>query len=264
MELNLQGQAAIVGGSSRGIGFAAALAMAHEGAAVTLVARHGDQLEQAATELISTTGSEQVLTVTADLADPDDIRRVFEASVERWGKIDITVNNLGGPPPGELQEFTDDQWQAAFDVSFSSAVRLNRLVLDGMRQRRQGRIVTVLSKTIKESEDRLGLSTVARTALASYSKLLAHEVAAEGITVNNVLPGSIATARLQSVMVVQAKANDRTIEQQEALRLTSVPAGRFGRAEEVGDLIAYLASSKAGYITGQNIAVDGGQINALW
>jgi 3-oxoacyl-[acyl-carrier protein] reductase len=263
VDLQLTGKVAIVGGSSKGIGLAAATSLAHEGAAVVLVARHGEELERAATELRESATSEQVLAVAADLASPGDIQRVYDATIERFGRVDVTVNNLGGPPPGELEGFTDDDWQLAFDLNFSSAVRLNRLVIDGMRERRFGRIVTVLSKTIKEPEDRLGLSTVARTALSSYSKLLAQEVAADGITVNAVLPGSIETDRLRSVIDAQAKAGGREADEQRALRLSSVPAGRFGMPGEVGDLIAFLASERAAFITGQNIAVDGGQIKSL-
>lgn len=263
MDLELNGKIAIVGGSSKGIGYAAARSIASEGANVTIVARHADELEAAATALRAQSGADAVLAVVGDLANPDDIQRVYDETVARWGRVDIVVNNLGGPPPGDLMDFTDDQWQSAFDLSFSSAMRMNRLVLPGMIERNHGRIIAVLSKTIKEPEDRLGLSTVARSALSSYSKLLAQEVAANGITVNNVLPGSVATGRLQSVIGMQAKANERTVPEQEAFRLASVPAGRFGDPDELGDLIAFLASGRAGFITAQNIAADGGQIKGL-
>lgn len=263
MELELAGRVAIVGGSSKGIGLSAAMSLAREGASVAIVARHGDELEQAAADIEAATGSDDVLAVVADLANADDTQRVFDSTMERWGRVDIVLNNLGGPPPGELQDFTDEQWHAAFELNFQSAVRLNRLVVPGMRERKHGRIVGVLSKTIKEPEDRLGLSTVARTAMSSYSKLLAQEVVGDGITVNNVLPGSVATGRLTSVIVAQAKANSRSIDEQTAVRLASVPAGRFGEPDEVGDLIAFLASGRAGYVTGQNIAIDGGQIKGL-
>ncbi|MDA0798231.1 MAG: SDR family oxidoreductase [Chloroflexi bacterium] len=263
MDLELTGKIAIVGGSSKGIGFAAAHSIAREGGKVTIVARHGDELEAAATRLRAQASDDAVLAVVGDLASPEDIQRVFDETVARWGRVDIVVNNLGGPPPGDLMDFTDDQWQSAFDLSFSSAMRMNRLVLPGMIERQHGRVIAVLSKTIKEPEDRLGLSTVARSALSSYSKLLAQDVAGNGITVNNVLPGSVATDRLQSVIGMQAKANDRTVEEQEAFRLASVPAGRFGDPAELGDLIAFLASARAGFITAQNIAADGGQIKGL-
>ncbi|MEX2598466.1 MAG: SDR family oxidoreductase, partial [Dehalococcoidia bacterium] len=239
-------------------------ALAKEGAKVTLAARHEDALQQASARIAADASGAETLTIQADLSEPSDIQRVFDETQSKWGRVDILVNNLGGPPPGELQEFTDDQWQLAFDLNFRSAMRLNRLALPGMKEREFGRIISVLSKAIREPEDKLGLSTVARTALASYSKLLSLEVAGRGVTVNNVLPGNVETDRLRSVVSTQAKMANRTDGEQRAVRLAGVPAGRFGQPDEVGALIAFLASAHAGYLTGQNIAIDGGQIRAMW
>jgi 3-oxoacyl-[acyl-carrier protein] reductase len=264
VELGLKERVAIVGGSSKGIGFATAVALAREGARVTLVARNAADVESAASQVAAMADGAEALAVAGDLSKPADIERVFNETQRKWGRVDILVNNLGGPPPGELQEFTDEQWQLAFDLNFNSAMRLNRLALPGMKERGHGRIISVLSKAIKEPEDKLGLSTVARTALASYSKLLALEVAANGVTVNNVLPGSIETDRLKSVIQTQAKMADRTIDEQRKVRQGNVPAGRFGMPEEAGALITFLASEPAAFITGQNIAIDGGQIKAMW
>lgn len=263
MDLGLAGKIALVGGSSKGIGFAAAGALAAEGAHVVVVARHGDELEQAAAKLAAKPGVDGVLPIVGDLSLAEDIERIVSEALDRYGRVDIAVNNLGGPPPGELLNFSEDEWQLAFDLSFNSARRLNALVLPGMIERGHGRIVSVLSKTIKEPEDRLGLSTIARTALSAYSKLLAQEVAPYGITVNSVLPGSIATDRLSSVIQAQAKAAGRDVEEQTSRRLAAVPAGRFGLPEEAGELIAFLASDRAAFVTGQNIAIDGGQIKSL-
>lgn len=263
MDLGLAGKIALVGGSSKGIGFAAAGALAAEGARVVVVARHGDELEQAAAKLAAKPGVDGVLPIVGDLSLAEDIERIVNEALDRYGRVDIAVNNLGGPPPGELLGFSEDEWQLAFDLSFSSARRLNALVLPGMIERGHGRIVSVLSKTIKEPEDRLGLSTIARTALSAYSKLLAQEVAPYGITVNSVLPGSIATDRLSSVIQAQAKAAGRDVEEQTSRRLAAVPAGRFGLPDEAGELIAFLASDRAAFVTGQNIAIDGGQIKSL-
>ena len=263
MDLGLAGKIALVGGSSKGIGFAAAGALAAEGARVVVVARHGDELEQAAAKLAAKPGVDGVLPIVGDLSLAEDIERIVGEALDRYGRVDIAVNNQGGPPPGELLDFSEDEWQLAFDLSFSSARRLNALVLPGMIERGHGRIVSVLSKTIKEPEDRLGLSTIARTALSAYSKLLAQEVAPYGITVNSVLPGPIATDRLSSVIQAQAKAAGRDVEEQTSRRLAAVPAGRFGLPDEAGELIAFLASDRAAFVTGQNIAIDGGQIKSL-
>ena len=156
MDLGLAGKIALVGGSSKGIGFAAAEALAAEGARVVVVARHGDELEQAAAKLAAKPGVDGVLPIVGDLSLAEDIERIVSEALDRYGRVDIAVNNLGGPPPGELLGFSEDEWQLAFDLSFSSARRLNALVLPGMIERGHGRIVSVLSKTIKEPEDRLG------------------------------------------------------------------------------------------------------------
>jgi 3-oxoacyl-[acyl-carrier protein] reductase len=192
------------------------------------------------------------------------VQHAFDETMRRWRQVDIVVNNLGGPPPGQPSQTTDDQWLNAFNLNFFSAVRMNRLVLPGMRQRKFGRIVTVLSLAIKQPEDNLATSTVARTATAAYAKVLSTEVAADGITVNNVLPGSIHTGRLQAVAEMQARFHQRDVSSAMDQRLDLIPARRFGKPEEAGDLIAFLASERAGFITGLSIPVDGGQLRAMF
>ena len=263
MDLGISGRTAIVGGSSKGMGKATALALAREGVNVAICARHGDELEQAASEIGAATGPAQVLAVTADLSMSDDIRRLVDQTVQRWGHVDIVVNNTGGPPPGLAAEIADDQWHAGMELSFFSAVRLSHLVVPIMRSRRWGRIVNILSMSIKEPEDNLAISTVARTAVAAYARVLALEVAKDGITVNNVLPGSIATGRLQAVAEMQARFHGRELDTAMDYRLSQIPTGRFGQPEEMADLITFLVSERAGFITGTSILLDGGQARVM-
>jgi 3-oxoacyl-[acyl-carrier protein] reductase len=263
MDLGIANRVAIVGGSSKGIGFASAQALAAEGAKVTIVARHAEELKLAGQRLRSEVGDEHILEVVADLSEPKDIINVVSKTRNRWGRIDIVVNNIGGPPPGLPSELTDDQWSAGFNLNFYSAVRMNRLVLPIMAHRQFGRIISVLSLSIKEPEDNLALSTVARMATASYNKQLATEVAKQGITVNNILPGSIETDRLKVVAEMQAQFHGRDVSKGMEERLSRIPTGRFGRPQEAASLICFLASEQAGFLTGLNISIDGGQVRGM-
>ena len=263
VDLGLDGRVAIVGGASKGMGNASARALAREGARVVMVARGAEALDGAAQTIATAHGTSRVLAIAADLSVPSDVERVAREARAWGGRIDVVVNNLGGPPPGETEGLADEQWHAALELNFFSAVRLNRLVLPLMREGGYGRIVTVLSLSIKQPEENLALSTVSRTAAAAYTKVLSTEVAHEGITVNNVLPGSIATERLQAVAEMQAKRQGEPLERALDIRRGLIPAGRFGAPEEVADVICFLASAQAGFITGQSIVVDGGQLRAM-
>ena len=263
MDLGIAGRVAIVGGSSKGMGRATAFALAREGANVAICARHGDELERTAAEIAQATSAGQVLPVVADLSQAADIWRLVAQTKQRWGHVDIIVNNLGGPPPGIASDMTDEQWHAGLELSFFSAVRLTTLVLPMMRERRWGRIVNMLSMAIKEPEDNLAISTVARTAVAAYAKVLSLEVAKDGITVNNVLPGSIETGRLQAVAEMQARFHHLDLAKAMDYRRSHIPMGRFGQPEEMADLISFLGSERAGFITGTNILLDGGQMRAV-
>jgi 3-oxoacyl-[acyl-carrier protein] reductase len=263
MDLGLAGRVAIVGGASRGMGRAIAAALLAEGARVAICARDTDALERAAADLAGRDGAARVLAVSADLARPDDVTRLVARTVERWSRVDVAVNNVGGPPPGQPLAFSDAQWLAAFELNFFSVVRLCREVVPGMRARRWGRIVNLLSLSVRQPEENLALSTTARTAVVAYAKTLADEVAAEGVTVNNVLPGSIATERLQAVAEMQARYHGRDLAGAMADRRALVPAGRFGRPEEIAALVCYLASEQAAFLTGLSIPVDGGQLRAV-
>lgn len=263
MELGIEGRVAIVSGSSKGIGRATACALAQEGAYVVVCARGRDDLERTAMDIAQATSSRQVLPIVADLSRREDVERLVGETARQWGHIDIVVNNVGGPPPGQAWELSEQQWQAGLEVSFYSLVRLCRLTVPMMRERGWGRVVNILSAAVKEPEDNLALSTVGRTAVAAYAKLLSQELASFNITVNNVLPGSIETDRLRLVAEMQARF--RGIDPRAGLdhRRSRIPMGRFGKPEEMAALICFLASERAAFITGTSVLVDGGQVKAL-
>jgi 3-oxoacyl-[acyl-carrier protein] reductase len=261
MDLGLAGRVAIVGGASRGMGRAIAAALLREGAAVTLCARRADVLTETASALEQEAAG-RVLAVAADLSRPDDVPRVVAQTLARWRRVDVAVNNVGGPPPGQPLGMTDAQWRDAFELNFFSVVRMCREVVPHMRARGWGRIVNLLSLSVRQPEANLALSTTARLAVVAYARSLADEVARDGITVNNVLPGSVATERLQAVAEMQARFHGRDVAGAMDDRRALVPLGRFGEPAEIADLVCYLASERAGFLTAVSIPFDGGQLRA--
>lgn len=262
MDLGLEGRVAIVGGGSHGMGRATAAAVLREGARVTICARREEGLLQAAREMGGDGWEERILPVAADLARAEDIARVVERTRARWGRVDVAVNNTGGPPPGQAVDMADTDWVGAFEMLFFYVARMCREVTPAMQQQGWGRIVNILSLSIRQPEDNLALSTVARTAALAYVKVLSTELAPSGITVNNVLPGSIETDRLQLVAEMQARFHGRDLARAMEDRRALVPMGRFGRPEEVADLVCFLASDRAGFMTGLSVSIDGGQLRA--
>ena len=261
MDLGLEGRVAIVCGASQGMGRAIATGLVAEGALVTLCARNEEQL-RAAAQAIDPQGR-QTMTVTADLAQAGSAERLVEETVAARGRLDIVVNNIGGPPPGQPSSFSDQDWHAALEKNFFNVVRLCRAALPHMRKNHWGRIVNLLAISVLQVEDNLALSSTARTAVVSFSKSLSDEVAADGITVNNVLPGSVLTDRLVEVSKMEAKFHGRDPERAVEERLVRIPAGRFGKPEEMADLVCFLASERAGFINGVSIPFDGGQLRAM-
>jgi 3-oxoacyl-[acyl-carrier protein] reductase len=255
MDLGIRDKVAIVCASSKGIGRAAALALGQEGARLAICARDANALEATAAALRAQTGAE-ILAVPADLRKVDDITRLVQETLDRYGRLDILVNNTGGPPPGRFEAHDDAVWQVAFETLLLSVVRLTRLAVPEMRKRRWGRIVTVTSTAVKQPIENLVLSNSLRAAVTGLSKTLADELAPDGITVNTVAPGRILTDRLTSFY-----GGDETATRRESG--VGVPMGRVGEPHDMGNAIAYLCSEQAGYITGVTLQIDGGLLRGL-
>jgi 3-oxoacyl-[acyl-carrier protein] reductase len=264
MDLGLREKVALVLAASKRLGRACAAALAAEGANVTIGARNRQVVENAAQEIQRETGS-HVLAVPTDVTREEDIEAIVAATVRVFGHIDILVNNAGGPPFGTFETVGDAQWQAAFELNLLSAVRLVRLVLPHMRKRGSGRIINIVSTSVKQPIDGLILSNATRLAVVGLAKSLSLELAPDNITVNNVCPGRFLTDRIRQGHALKEQMAQGKSES-EALRSIAqdIPMGRIGKPEELAALVAFLASEQAGYITGTTIQVDGGLVRAMF
>ena len=259
MDLELTGRVALVTAASKGLGRATATQLAAEGARVMISSRGADQLARTAQEIADATGA-QVEHCPADVADLD---RLLRETQERLGGIDVLVNNAGGPPPGGFDALDDAMWQQAFELNLLSTVRLFRGVLPHMREQGWGRIVTVASSSIKQPIDNLTLSNTFRVGLLGLAKSVALEVAPDGVLVNTIGPGRIATDRVASLDAGRAEKTGQSVEEVRAQSEKGIPLGRYGTAEEFGKVAAFLASGANTYVTGQNFLVDGGMVRAI-
>lgn len=262
MDLGLGGRVALVGGSSRGLGYAVARELAAEGCSVVLCGRDADSVESARTSIATATGVD-TLGVAADLSVPDGVERVVERAVEHFTGIDVLVTNTGGPPPGPFESHTAAAWRAAIAQNLESVVNLTRLVLPAMKQRGWGRIINVTSIAVKQPVDGLILSNSIRAAVTGFARTLANELAPFGITVNNVMPGYTRTERLVHLAEHNARQRGTDVAQAYAAWENEIPMRRLGEPTEFAALVVFLASARASYITGTSIAVDGGWIRSL-
>jgi len=258
MDLGIAGKTALVCAASRGLGYGCAEALVREGVDVTIVARDAAKLAEAEAALRALRGG-KVQAVRADVTTPDGRAAMLAACPQP----DIVVNNAGGPPPGDFREWDRATWLAALDANMLAPIELIKATLDGMLERGFGRVVNITSHMVKEPIAMLGLSNGARAGLTGFVGGLAREVVARGVTINNMLPGQFDTDRLRSNHEkFAARMNVPAQEQRERAR-NSVPARRFGTAAEFGATCAFLCSAHAGFITGQNILLDGGQYRGL-
>jgi 3-oxoacyl-[acyl-carrier protein] reductase len=258
MDFGISGRTAIVCGGSAGLGYATAHALSREGVHVFLAARTEQTLREAAGQIAADSGNE-VTPVTCDVTT-DDGRAVL---LNACPQPDILVNNAGGPPPGDFRTWTRDDWLKAIDGNMLSAIFMIRATIDPMIARGFGRIVNITSHMVKEPRAMLGLSNGARAGLTGFVGGLARDVAAKNVTINNVLPGQFDTGRLRSNHQKFAAATGADPEQFRERQRSQIPARRFGNPPEFGAMCAFLCSAHAGFITGQNILLDGGQFPGL-
>ncbi|MFC4636263.1 SDR family oxidoreductase [Dokdonia ponticola] len=259
MDLHLTHKNALVCGSTAGIGKATAIALAQEGAHVTLIARNEDKLKQALTELPND-GTQTHTYVVADFTQP---LQVAQAVSETKKQFHILINNTGGPPGGAIIDADVTAFAKAFTQHLQSNHLLVQTVVPGMKSLGYGRIINVISTSVKQPLDGLGVSNTIRGAVANWSKTLANELGSFGITVNNVLPGATATGRLSEIIENKAKKTGKSIEDIATAMQNAAPAKRFAQPEEVASAITFLASEKASFINGINVPVDGGRTKSL-
>lgn len=259
MDLGIENKTALVAASSAGLGRATALGLAREGARVAICGRDTERLAEAETAIRDETGTE-VLAVCMDLSIAEDIDRFVREVLERFGAVDILVNNAGGPPPGLFWETDDQEWQKAFELTLMSSLRLTRAVLPIMRQQKWGRIINITSTTVKQPINELLLSNSLRLGVVGWAKTLSNQLAKEGILINNVCPGWNLTERVTRLTEARAANNSTSAAAEQAAIAADIPMGRLGTPEEFANLVVFLASERASYITGTTIQVDGGSV----
>ena len=261
MNLNLKDKNALICGATGGIGKASALALAEEGVNVTLVARNEDKLKTVLEELDHNQGQNHTYLV-ADFSNPESLKeKVNEATKTK--AYHILLNNTGGPPGGKISEAKTEEFEAAFTQHLICNHILVQALLPGMKERGYGRVINVISTSVKQPLDGLGVSNTIRGAVANWSKTMANELGEFGITVNNILPGATATGRLTDIIKNKANKTGKTEEEVTQAMQSAVPAKRFGQPEELANAVTFLASEAASYINGINVPVDGGRTKSL-
>jgi 3-oxoacyl-[acyl-carrier protein] reductase len=262
MNLDLKNRRAVVCGSTQGIGRAVAMELALMGANVTLVARNEQSLKQTKSEL-SDNGSQLHSYLCVDFSNPAQLKELIEQFIQRNGPVNILVNNTGGPPSGPIANAKTDEFITAFNNHLICNHILTQACMDGMKNSNYGRIINIISTSVKQPLPNLGVSNTIRAAVGNWAKTMANELGKYGITVNNVLPGATATQRLSTIIQNKADKTQANSEEVKKEMLHEIPMGRFADPSEVANAVAFLASPSAAYINGINLPVDGGRTASL-
>ena len=262
MDLGLKGRVAIVGGSSKGLGRACADSLAQEGTNLVICSRNADELEKAAGE-IRAAANVDVLAVAGDLARLEDIQTLVTQTADHFGRLDILVNNSGGPPAGRAADTTEEVWHQAIDMALLFFIRMSREAVPHMKKGGWGRIVNILASSVYQPIDNLATSGVTRLGAVAYAKSLADEVGRDNILVNNVAPEYLLTDRMMHIFETRSQETGSRVEDLLEAHSATIPVGRLGRPEELGDLVAFLSSEKNSYTTGSTILVDGGVVRSV-
>jgi 3-oxoacyl-[acyl-carrier protein] reductase len=262
MDLGLKGKRAIVMAASRGLGYACAVGLAREGCHLVICSRDEKRIEAAADTIRRDTGA-KVKALVADVSTQSDAKRLVEAAVSEYGGLEIVVHNAGGPPAGETLAMTEEQWQKAFEQNLLSFTRIVGAAAPHMEKAKYGRVLTIASSSIKQPIPNLALSNALRAGVWGTAKTLSRELGPKGILVNVIAPGRIDTERIAELDQANAQKTGKSVEDVRKASVASIPLGRLGRPEELANLVVFLSSEAASYITGQAITVDGAAGNAL-
>ncbi len=259
MDFGIKGKWALVCGASKGLGLGCAQALAGEGVNVVMVARGREALEASAAGIRAAAPDVQVIAVAADITTPEGRAAAFGAAGGPGTAFDIVVTNAGGPPPGDFRQWGREEWLKAVDANMLTPIELIKATVDGMAQRGFGRIVNITSSAVKAPIDILGLSNGARSGLTGFVAGVARSgIAAQGVTINNLLPGKFDTDRIAATLKGASEKTGQPVEELRRQQQAQIPAGRYGHLQEFGAICAFLCSQQAGYLNGQNILPDGG------